>query len=126
MEETLRAALRTAFATSAGGRVDWGLRPQGAALPALTLTLVSRVRDQTYAGRSRLVMSRVQVDLWAASYAAAKTLARALVVATDALGGPGKSFAAVLVDGERDDVEADGPDPIHRTMIDLIIWHDEP
>jgi hypothetical protein len=125
MEETLRSHLMGSL-PALGERLDWGLRPQGSVLPAITLTLISRVRDQTFRGRSGLARARVQIDCWETSYGAAKMLARTVVTASDTLnswaGGP---FLGAFIDSERDDVGDAQPAPIFRTSLDFVVWHTE-
>lgn len=60
----------------ASSRVAWGVRPQESAIPAITLTVASRVERYVQTGRVTLQAIRVQVDCWAATALAAKTLAK--------------------------------------------------
>lgn len=128
MEEDFRARLLASAPLQAkvAGRIDWGLRPKGASLPAVTLTLVSAVPDYTYAGQVRLRSSRVQTDSWGATAAAAITTARLLaaVLEAPAVQGAtrfGASFVAMETDGG---VEEDADNiPIFRRIIDFTVWH---
>jgi hypothetical protein len=124
MEEALIGYLlsRASLVALVGSRIHWAVRPQGTPLPAVVLTRIDAVRDQTYAGRSGLVRSRVQVDCWGASYTSVKAVARQVVQHADAA-----PFNAVFIDDESDSFEP-GPEAagaLHRTRLDLIIWHTE-
>lgn len=108
-----------------GTRVDWMARPQNAALPAISLQTVSDSRPDHLKGFDGARETRVQCDCWAATYAAALALARAVIAA---LQPPttitGKRFGNARVDAQRDLGEniADGSF-IHRQSVDFIIWH---
>jgi hypothetical protein len=47
--------------------IAWDLRPQGSALPALSLSVVSEPLDYTFGGEVDLRQTRVQCDIWAAT-----------------------------------------------------------
>lgn len=81
MEEVFRALLLNSAAVSArvGGRVDWGARVQGQALPALVLNVVSAAEGLTQQGPDGLQEARVQVDCYALTYGAAKQLSRDVI-----------------------------------------------
>ena len=53
--------------TLTGGRVSWGGRPQGSALPAIVLTKAAPGRDWTFNGPDALVQPWVQIDVWSAT-----------------------------------------------------------
>ena len=130
MEEALIARLLAADALAAlvSRRINWSVRPQGSALPALVLTLVNGRRLYAFDGPVNLVESRVQADAYAADYLTAKTIVRAVVAD---LGGQrftlgGVEFQGVFVDAERDFFEGEDPDCLFRIMLDLRVWHTEP
>lgn len=79
MEGALRARL-VAAATSAGSRVYWDDRPQGAALPAVVLSVISDIRAQHLKGFDMLE-ARVQADVLALSFADKKVLKEAVIAA---------------------------------------------
>ncbi len=105
-------------------RINWSRRPQGAALPAIVLHRVSGTPDVHHGGASGLVVSRVQVDCWAASYGSAKAIARAVQTAITAQSFTqgATRFDVILVDSERDD-STDETTPLFRTTLDLMVHH---
>jgi hypothetical protein len=126
MEEALIANL---LASSAGplvsNRIYWLKRPQASAVPAVTLTRISGVHNYHHGGDSGLVVSRVQVDCWATTFAGAKTVSRAII---DHLTGAsfeqsGIKFQGAFVDGERDTFEADITPPLYQITVDFMLWH---
>lgn len=124
MEEALRAALRAnvALAALVAGRVDWGLRSDP--LPSVRLLLVSKMPIYTFGGRIGLAPYRVQADCFGTSYGSAKQVARAVDAAIAALTRP--AWDACFVLNERDDQEVDAAgSPVHRTALDLRLWHNQ-
>jgi hypothetical protein len=83
MKPEFRAILLAAGGVSArvGSRIAWGERGQGLALPAIVLDLVSEDTGLTLEGPDGLWQSRVQVDCYALSYAAADDALRAVIAA---------------------------------------------
>lgn len=130
MEEALRAILASDAGVAAlvSSRVYWGLAPQSVTGDFLALYVVSGNRDYHMGGASGLRETRVQVDCWASSYGAAKTIARAVESAISGFSGSqsGKAFRGAFINSERDDNESDTADTAsrYRTSLDLIIWHD--
>ncbi|AMK19333.1 tail completion protein gp17 [Sphingobium sp. MI1205] len=123
----LRARLLadSGVAAIVGTRVSWLERPQGAALPAITLQVISDPRPQHLKGLDGARGTRVQLDCWAASFAQALALARAAIAT---LQPPttieGKKFGNARIDGQRDLGEtAAGGAFVHRQSVDLFIWH---
>lgn len=129
MEEILLGYLKSDASVSAagGGRVSWTWRQQGTALPALTLTRIGGMRDRALDGASGLVESHVQADCWGAYQLDAKVLARAVVVAVQAITAENTSqvIQGAFVDAEHDSFEGEQPDRIFRTMLTLKLWHSE-
>lgn len=127
MQGALRA--RLLGATAAGSRIYWLERPQGTALPAITLQTISGDRPQTYTALQAWRESRVQLDVWAASYAEARAILEAAITALAPLGtSNGIRFDRTDFEGERDRAEFDGNSQfatatIYRTGIDLIVRH---
>ena len=122
MEEAFRAALlaHNGLTALVGTRVDWGER--AGQLPSVRLLLVSGVPLYTYGGRVSLTPYRVQADCFGARYGAAKAVARAVLGACATLTRP--TWDACFVEAERDDQERDaGGTLIHRTSLDLRLWH---
>lgn len=81
MEEALRTLLTSSAAITAiapAARINWGVHPQGAGLPALVLNVVSDAEGLTMQGPDGLSEGRVQIDAYAYTYADAKNLSRAV------------------------------------------------
>lgn len=111
-------------ATAAGSRIYWVERPQTSALSAVTLQIISDGRPQHLKGLDGARGTRVQVDCWASTYAAALALARACIAALQPPATvSGKRFGNAQVDGQRDLGEDVNGTFVHRQSIDLIIWH---
>ena len=82
MEEALRAVLTGAAPVTGlvpAARINWGAHPQGAGLPGVVLNVISAAEGLTMQGPDGMSEGRVQVDCYAASYAAAKEISRAVV-----------------------------------------------
>jgi hypothetical protein len=126
MEAALIAKLLAATGVTAlvSTRINWSRRPQGAALPCIVLHRVSGLPDVHHAGASGLVVSRVQVDCWGASYGSAKAVARAVETAITAqtFTQGATRFDVILIDSERDD-STDETTPLFRTSLDLMVHH---
>ncbi len=131
MEELLRAALlgNTALVALVGQRVTWLTRPQGAALPAVTLQIASAPRAYHMAGPDGLIPYLVQVDVWGGSYASMKQVSRAVVAALHTLKTPPLQ---AFIDSEDETAERqDGPDATNsttffRTRLDVRVWFTPP
>lgn len=122
MQGALRARI-TGASTTAGTRVYWVDRPQTAALPAVTLQTISDPRPQHLKGFDPLRETRVQVDCWADTYAVAKTLMEAVLVAVVPENtANGIRFDRALVDSTNDGGERAGDKFVHRQSADLIFW----
>jgi hypothetical protein len=82
MEGALRARLLAAAPVTAkvGTRVYWDDRPQSSSLPAVLLTVISDIRDQTLKGFD-MPEARVQADVLALSFADKKALKEAVIAA---------------------------------------------
>lgn len=81
----LRAAVlaQSSVAALIGARLYPQTLPQGATLPAMTMTLISRVGEQGHSNGG-LALRRWQFDCWGESQADADAVADALVAAMDA------------------------------------------
>jgi hypothetical protein len=119
----------TAISALAGTNIDWGLRPQGSALPALGLTVISRVPVDSDEGDSGLWQSRVQIDCWAASMTGAKALAMAVKAL---LSGKRHESTPSFLEGVWSENETDysaeidkGGTPIMRVSVDFLFNHIE-
>lgn len=121
MEEQFRAALlaNSGLAAIVGTRIDWGLRGQA---PSIRLQVVSGVPFYTHSGRNEMTPYLVQADCFGTRFGDAKRVARAVQAACDNLGLP--HFDSCFVENERDDQDVDAAsNPIHRTSLDLRLWH---
>lgn len=89
MEEDLRTFLvaDAGVAAALGARLVWGARPQDEDLPCAVLFRITGSRDYHMAGGSGLIESIVQIDVWAATWLAAKQAARAVAEALKPLAG---------------------------------------
>lgn len=125
MEEDLRT--RILGGSGVPSRVHWLVRPQGSAIPAVVLTMVSRTPSYTMDGADGLQFSRVQVDVFASTYSEAKTAARAVETRVSGYSGTTGSteFQLIQIDGERDIFEAgaNDADTFARVSLDLLIHH---
>jgi len=100
-----------------GDRVNWAVRP-GADLPAITLHRITGQRDATLSGRSGLVSSTVQIDIWGS-----RAVVPALPHAATTTGGV--VLQGIFIDSESDSFEGEDPTPLYRTRIDISVWHQE-
>jgi hypothetical protein len=126
MEEALTARLlaATGLAALVGDRISWVERPQGEALPALTLQVISDPRPQHMQGFQDYRAARVQVDVWAADYLSAKQTSEAVIDAVvPAAEVAGIKFGRSFVDDARDLSERTETRTIHRKSIDFMIHH---
>lgn len=117
--------ITTLLASVAGGRRFWGRAPQGVALPYIVLQRISGIRDNLMSGPSGYVQSRVQFDVYAATYNTARATARALVAAVS--GHRSGTIQGIFIDAERDLSAADTGEVSHlfRVSIDAQIHHQE-
>lgn len=123
----MQAALRTRLVnagTAAGTRVYWVERPQSSVLPAITLQTIFDGRPQHLKGLEGARSTRVQVDCWATTYAAALAMARACIAALQPPATvSGKQFGNSQIDGQRDLGEDVSGTFVHRQSIDFIVRH---
>lgn len=109
--------------TSAGSRAYWVERPQAAALPAVTLQIVSDQRPQHLKGFNELRDTRVQIDCWGDKYGDVVALKEAVLAAVVPENtANGIRFNRAIIDSERDLGEQGTTKFIHRASIDLIVW----
>lgn len=126
MEEAFRALLVAALPSIGATRINWGAHPQGLARPALVVNVVSGADGMTMQGPDGLLMARVQVDCYADSYTAAKTVSRTVIAALN--GHRGGGFRGVFHASTRDgreggSNEADRP---YRVSLDFMVnWRAE-
>lgn len=129
MEEAVRRLLldTAAVSTLVGARVDWGMRPQGAPLPAIVIHLVDDVPQMNMAGPDAWRKDRLQFDCWGRTYKSARDLADTLAGRGGLLLGlrrdlPGLRLRTFIV-GRRADSDSDDQGPVHRASVDVMAWH---
>ncbi|MFA5546647.1 MAG: DUF3168 domain-containing protein [Sphaerochaetaceae bacterium] len=99
--------------------------PQSPTYPLILYTKISGDRDHVLQGASGMAHPRFQIDAWAETYTAAKTLADAIREALDGYRGTasGTRIGSCLIDSERDIYESEIK--IYRVSQDYLVWHDE-
>lgn len=126
MQTALRSRLLAAAPVAAlvGQRVTWVSRPQGSALPAISLLVIAGERPQHLKGFDALRATTVQVDCWASAYGQARALVEAAIAAVVQPGTYyGVRFGRAGVSEPRDLGETTSDGFIHRQSVDLTIWH---
>lgn len=132
MEEDLLTYLFSQSGVTArlGTRINWNKRPQGGALPAAILRVITDTSSYSMEGDNNLDRTRVQVDVYAEEYSTAKLAARAIDAALKSHQGTtgNTSFRGVFKDGGRDDFEAStalsqDAERYHRVSADYIVHH---
>jgi hypothetical protein len=128
MEQGIIARLLTtnSIISLVSTRVYPGSRPQGSALPAIVLNRISGGPLYADDGEVGLEQARIQVDCWAATYSAAKLLARAVKASLSAFEGTvgETTFQLIELDIEQDLREGggDAADYPFRTALDFLVW----
>ena len=124
----MEEAITTLLASVAGGRRYWGRAPQNiniASGPFIVLNRIDGVRDYTMASASGYVASRVQVDIYGATYAATKQATRDAIAVLS--GHSSGTIQAIFIESERDLPATDAGEVTHlfRTSVDFIVHHEE-
>lgn len=119
------ARLRAAAGVTAlvGTRTFWEEAPQDTPLPYVTLLDVGEVRGQLMTGWD-LPFARVQIDVWASSYASKNAIMEAVLAAlVPASTANGRTFQrAEIALGPRDVAgEREGTTTIFRKSADLVV-----
>jgi hypothetical protein len=125
-QAALRARLLAASPITAlvAQRVYWMSRPQGSALPAITLQTISDEREQHMKGFHGVQSARVQVDVWGETYGSVRDIANKVIAAlVPANTANGIRFDRGFVDSIRDLGERTETAFLHRASIDFIIHH---
>lgn len=126
METALRTRLKNNAGVSAlvGTRIDWGVRPQNAALPCIVLTIVADQRPQHMGGLMDSRATRVQIDCYGQTRASAVALREAVIAAIlPQATVSGVTFQRAFIDTVRNiDAQTD-TGVVFRDMIDAQIWH---
>ena len=126
MQAALRSRLlaNATVAAAVSTRIDWGQRPQGSPYPAIVLQTISDPRPVHLKDYEATRSTLVQLDVYATTYAAALSIARAAIAVLKVPATvSGKVFGPSFVDGQRDTVEPSGTTNIHRQSVDLSVWH---
>lgn len=123
MEGAFRSRLLAEpVATIIENRVYWVDRPQGKALPDVTLSVVSTVREEHMKGFQALQFVRVRADCRGATYAEAKALSEAVIAAAvPPATVNGINFRRASVIGPRDRGENTAAGFIHNKQIEFIV-----
>lgn len=128
MEAALSALLLAdaAVAAAIGARLFPNAAPLGTATPYATFRRISGRRVRSLAGASGLAMPRVQIDVQATSYLAARAAADAIRRCLDGYRPAGNAVirAAALL-SDQDLYEAEALPPLHRVTMDFQITHRE-
>lgn len=122
----LQSALRMRIVTAVGhSQVYWTVVPQGKQRPYIRMQTISDPRPQHLEGYQHSRTTRVQVDVFADSYGAARSAAEVIIAA---VANPttvnGIKFGRTKAEGPRDlgeDVEGVGY--VHRASLDLLAEH---
>jgi hypothetical protein len=121
MEEDLRGRLRLAVP---GLPVDWGWTAQGKPSPRIVLSMVSDVPNVTHDGPSGYRQSRVQIDIYATTYAAAKDASRR--IETDLSGLRAGLILGAFKAGSRDfPPDLGAGETLARISEDYMIHHNQ-
>lgn len=120
-------ALRTRLvdaSTSADTRIYPVIVPQNAVKPYIRYQTISDPRPEHLGGYDGARQVRVQVDCFAATYAAGRALAEAVIAA---LAAPatvgGVQFGRIKAEGPRDLGEDTATGFTHRASLDLLVEH---
>jgi hypothetical protein len=126
-EQALRQRLLddAAVGAIAGARIEWGVRPQGQALPGVVLVLISEPDTQRLDRAQAMVEARVQIDCRATSRAQTVALRKAVKAALRS-GGTfnGARFGRGLFSDVRDLSEPLETGVVHRDSFDILVMHD--
>lgn len=126
MDEALWTLLTGAPAViaAAGGRIYWGLAPQGAQLPYIVLTRISGFDEPHLTGTDGLWRYRVQVDCYGSDRPSAVTLHRAVVALLNGYSTfTGSGITGCFIDSTRDYTEDAASGQVSRISSDFnITW----
>lgn len=107
-------------------RVDWGIRPQSDALPAIVLA-GNKAPQMIFSGGAGWSRDRIQIECWGRTYKAAKDLALILGGQGGLLVGYRGDHLGVrlrtIVLGLRSDTDTDTIGVVHRTSLDVLVWN---
>lgn len=121
----MEAVLTALLGQLAGGRRHWVRVPQGEALPYIVLQRVSADRRYTMQKQTRLIASRVQIDVYAETYAEVRSIGAAIVATLSNYRGQG--IEAIFVGPDRD-LPAEDTGEVKRLFrgnFDITVHHQE-
>ena len=124
--EDFQSALRARISSVIGhGRVYWGAVPQGTAGSYVRLTTVSDQRPLHLKGYTTSRETRVQMDVFAGTYAEARQMSETIIAAVERPEAVGAvQFGRTRAEGPRDlGEDVTGGTYIHRLSTDLLVWH---
>ncbi|MGE4321927.1 MAG: DUF3168 domain-containing protein [Sphingobium sp.] len=136
MEEVLRAYILalSGMAAAVGSRVDWGLSPQGRPYPSVVLWNISAIEQMNLAGPSGWTRSRVQIDVWGATFKQARDISNIIAPPGRKAGlnglratFGGYRFRIFVIDRDAstDEDKAVSSGVVHRFRLDLDVWHSQ-
>ena len=113
-----------------GTRIYYDHLPQRATLPALVVNLITSVSQREVDAASGTARARVQVDCYAATYAASASLGELVRKVTEqytgTMGSTTVDRAHVETVTELDDGPTDGSDAYrYIRSLDVVLWHNE-
>lgn len=118
----MKTALRSRIKdnTAADDRVDWGLRLQGAALPAIRLTKIPTPRDYHMGGAQATQFHQVQADCFGRTYKEAQELGDELIALLEPSAA---NFAGGFVERDFDRQEDIDTGPAHCRVLEFQITY---
>ena len=111
------------LAALVGNRIYPLVRPQNAALPAITYQRISAPRTASHSGDSGLTNPRYQFNCWASTYREARQIAERLVTVFHGQRGMMPGIQAGFVDNDLDDYTSDVRE--YRAIVDVLLWYQE-
>lgn len=122
MELDLRALILSIGGMPPPASVNWGMHPQDAEFPAIVMNVVGDRQAIHMSGPDGLSSARVQIDCYAMTYAAAKSMASTL--RDDLNGYRGGRFQGIFLDAVRDLNETGRTDRPFRTSMDFTVKYE--
>ena len=122
----IQSALFSRVSAATGNtRAYWGVAPQGKSRPYIRMNTISDPRPQHLTGYDGARVTAIQVDVFADSYAEARSLSEAIIAAVaQPATVAGVKFGRTKAEGPRDlGEDVDGIGYIHRLSLDLLAEH---
>ncbi len=134
MEEALRSYILAlaGMSSAVGNRVDWSLSPQGRPYPSVVLWNISAIEQMNLSAPSGWTRERVQIDSWGTTFKQARNVAdiiapRGVKAGLNGLRATiaGVRFRIFVIDRDAstDEDQAASSGVVHRTRLDLDVWH---